>query len=495
MIKNRKELITQNLDFDQEDFKVDSSLKVKINQKITSETLSTFIKLKNTAILNSFASSYDAHNIAEALEDLPDDEILFFFKTVNSDETAEIFTLLSQEKKEEVINIFTSDELQDLVSEMQTDNLVDFVDELPSNLVTKVLRATKKSDRKKIYKYLDFKDDSAGTLMTSEYVDIEEDKTIKECIAKIRKVGKDKETIWMIFIVSQTRILKGTVTLDVLLENDENKLVSDVMNPEVISVNTSTDEEVVIREFRKYDISVLPVINSQGRILGIITFDDVIDAANMENTEDIQLQAGVMPSTKSYLKMSTFDLYKSYAVWIVIMVLLDTFISIALSYMQQPLLSIPVLVTILPAIMGTTGNSADQTSTVSIRELALNDLKGKKYWNFVFKEFRAAILTAFMLSIFCFGWTYLELKVGIIGDPTSYETEWQLIKIVLAVSLTFFATIIIGKMIGVFVPKLAKKCHIDPAVITSPIVSTLIDILSIVVFVIMCHFILQVPLF
>lgn len=490
-----KDLLTKNLDIEQNEvYKVDSTLTSKVNQTLSSDTLRTFIQLKNTAILNTLAASYNPHNLADALEDLTAEELLFFFKTVNSDDSAEVFTLLSQEKKEQVVNAFSSDELQDIVKDMQTDNLVDFVDELPSNLVTKILRVTNKTDRKRIAKYLNYEDGTAGSLMTSEYVDIEEDKTIKECLSKIRKVGKDKETIWKIFVVNKTRVLVGTCNLDILLENDEDKLMSEVMNPEVISVLTSTDEEVVVREFRKYDISVLPVTNSQGRILGIITFDDIIDVANLENTEDIKLQAGVLPSSKPYLKMTPFDLFKSYAIWIVLMVFLDTFISIALSYMQTPLLVVPILITILPAIMGTSGNSADQTSTVAIRELALNDFKGKKYWSFVFKEFKAALLTALILSIVCFGWTYLELKTGIIGDK-DYKNELEVIKIVSAVSVTFFITIVSGKMIGTLIPKLAKICHIDPAAVTSPIVSTMIDIISIVAFVVVCHFILNIPLF
>lgn len=484
--------LTNNLIVDEE-YKVDNSLKAKVNHSITSDALSTIIKMKNTAILNQIAASYDPHNIVDALSNLNDEDLLFFFKTVNSDDSAEIFTLLSQEKKEEVVKAFSSQELQDLIEELQTDNLVDFVDELPSNLVNKVLQVTKKSDRKKIYKYLNFEEGTAGTLMTSEYLDIEENKTISECLNKIRKIGKDKETIWKIFVVSDTRVLKGSITLDVLLENDETILVSEVMNPEVVSVFTSTDEEVVLRQFRKYDISVLPVVNQQNRILGIITFDDIIDVANIENTEDIQLQAGVLPTSKPYLEMSSISLFKSYAIWIVIMVFLDTFISIAISYLQQPLLSIPVLITLLPSIMGTSGNSADQTSTVSIRELALDDLKGKKYWKFFFKEFQAALFTGLIVFITSFLWTYLELKTGIIGtkDYTAIET----FKIVSTVSTTFFITIVLGKMFGVLIPKFAKKVHIDPAVITSPIVSTLIDIISIVSFVLVAHFILNITLF
>lgn len=484
--------LTNNLIVDEE-FKVDDSLKAKVNHSITSDALSTIIRMKNTAILNQIAASYDPHNIVDALSDLNDEDLFFFFKTVNSDDSAEIFTLLSQEKKEEVVKAFSSQELQDLIEELQTDNLVDFVDELPSNLVNKVLQVTKKSDRKRIYKYLNFEEGTAGTLMTSEYLDIEENKTIGECLNKIRKIGQDKETIWKIFVVNDTRVLKGSITLDVLLENDENILVSEVMNPEVVSVYTSTDEEVVLRQFRKYDISVLPVVNQQNRILGIITFDDIIDIANIENTEDIQLQAGVLPTSKPYLEISSFSLFKSYAIWIVIMVFLDTFISIAISYLQQPLLSIPVLITLLPSIMGTSGNSADQTSTVSIRELALYDLKGKKYWKFFFKEFQAALFTGLIVFITSFLWTYLELKTGIIGtkDYTAIET----FKIVSTVSTTFFITIVLGKMFGVLVPKFAKKVHIDPAVITSPIVSTLIDIVSIVSFVLVAHFILNITLF
>ena len=475
------------------EFKVDSSMKTKINKKISSELLNTIIDMKNSTVLNSFVDSYHPSNIAEALEELSEEKLLFFFKTVDSDDSAEIFTLLSQEKKEEVVSAFSNEDLQRIVIEMQLDNLVDFVDVLPSNLVSKVLKATNKDNRNEISKYLNFKEDSAGTIMTSEYLEIEEDKTIKECIKKIREVGKEKETIWKIFAVDRTRVLVGTVTLDVLLENDEYKLIKDVMNKEIVSVYTNTDEEDVLRIFRKYDISILPVINSQGRILGIITFDDVIDVASEENTEDIQLQAHIIPTNKPYLKVSCLSLFKSYAIWIALMLFLDTFISIALSYLQTPLLMIPILLTILPSIMGTSGNSADQTATVTIRELAINDLSGKKYRKFFIKELKASVLTGLIISSVAFLWIFMEIKTGIIGDKNLDMKT--VLYICLSASLTFFFCIVLGKTIGTLIPKLAKKIHIDPAMITSPVVSTMIDIISICAFVLISHFILKIPLF
>lgn len=478
-----------------EEIEVDNHVKGEVKNLLKPEFLQAVIENKNTSVLNATVKSYDAHNVANALEELSDEDIVFFFKAVNPDLSAEIFTLIDQEHKERIVQAFTSKELQDIVDEMQTDNLVDFVDELPANLVTKVLRAASPGSRSQINVYLKFKEDSAGTLMTPEYLSLRDTATVKDAISKIRKFGRDMETVWEIFIIDATRRLVGTVTLDQLLESDSNDILRSIMKDDFISVSADTDQEVVVKAFRQYDISVLPVTNKEKRMLGIITFDDVLDIANEEDTEDIQLTSAVLPTETPYLQRSLFQVVKSYAIWLLILVFLDTFISMTLSYLQQPLNVVPILVAFLPAIMGTNSNAADQTGTVIIREIALGNVTPKNYFKVVRKEIVSALITGSILSVFSFGWTMMELNTKLVSLGGEGNLNQEIINsfyqgntqaffasIAAVLSLTLIIVIVIAKWLGVSIPLLAKKLHLDPAVMSQPVISTLLDIISIIVY-------------
>ncbi len=479
----------------EEEIEVDNHIKGEVKNLLKPDFLKAVIENKNTTVLNATVKSYDPHNVANALKELGDEDIVFFFKAVDPNISAEIFTLIDQDHKERIVQAFSSKELQELVDEMQTDNLVDFVDELPANLVTKVLRAASPGSRSQINVYLKFKEDSAGTLMTPEYLSLRDTATVKDAISKIRKFGKDMETVWEIFIIDATRRLVGTVTLDKLLEADSNDILRSIMKDDFISVSADTDQEVVVKAFRQYDISVLPVTNKEKRMLGIITFDDVLDIANEEDTEDIQLTSAVLPTETPYLQRSLFQVVKSYAIWLLILVFLDTFISMTLSYLQQPLNVVPILIAFLPAIMGTNSNAADQTGTVIIREIALGNVSPKNYFKVVKKEFVSALITGSILSVFSFGWTMMELNTKLVslGEEgnlnqqiinTYYNGNTQLFFASIAgvLSLTLIIVIVIAKWLGVSIPLLAKKLHLDPAVMSQPVISTLLDIISIVVY-------------
>ena len=478
-----------------EEIEVDSKIKGAVKNLLKPEFLKAVIDNKNTAVLNATVKSYDPHNVANALEELSDEEIVFFFRAVVPDISAEIFTLIDQKHKNRVVQAFSSKELQDLVDEMQTDNLVDFVDELPANLVTKVLRAASPGSRSQINVYLKFKDDTAGTLMTPEYLSVRDTATVKEAIEKIRRFGKDMETVWEIFIIDATRRLVGTLTLDKLLEADSSDILRSIMKDDFVSVSSDTDQEIVVKAFRQYDISVLPVTNKEQRMLGIITFDDVIDIANAEDTEDIQLTSQVIPTDRPYLDRSIFQVVKSYAIWLLILVFLDTFISMTLSYLQKPLNVVPLLIAFLPAIMGTNSNSADQTCTVIIREIALGNVTPKNYWKVVKKEVTSALITGLILAVFSFGWTMLELNTKLVTLGGENNLNQQMIDrfyggntqlffaaIAAVLSLTLIIVIIIAKWLGVTIPLLAKRFKLDPAVMSGPLLSTVLDIVSIIVY-------------
>ncbi len=470
---------------------VDSEMKGKVNHPLNPDFLKAIIHNRNTNILNVTVESYDPVNVAKAVETLDSEDLLFFFKAVKSDESAEVFAYLEQETKEKVISAFTSSQLHELVDNMSTDDLVDFVDDLPANLISKVLKATDPEDRARVSAYLNFKEDSAGTLMTPEYLQVRNDETVKKAVAKIRAQGQDMETIWEIFVVDSTRRLVGTITLDKLLENEDDTRLDAIMKNDFVSVTVNTDQEVVLKAFRKYDISVIPVTNNQQRMLGIITFDDAMDVASEEVTEDTQITSAVIPSDEPYLKTKVWKLVRNYAVWLVVLLILNTFTSMTMSYLETPIqTAFPLLIAFLPSIMGTNGNASDQTATVTVRELALGNISTKNYFKAAFKEFRASLLTSSILSVFAFGWMLLELYTGMVSltvkDASLIsvfgDKNVMFLTVSLLVSITFFITIVIAKMIGISLPVLAKAIHLDPAVMSQPVISTILDILSIVVY-------------
>lgn len=482
----------ENEIMNEEEIEADQSLSLKVNHELAPSALKVIIDTHNTALLKTIAHTYDPINIAHALEGLSQEDLLFFFKSVNSDDSAEIFTYLEKETKESVVQAFSSNELHNIVDSMATDDLVDFVDDLPANLINKVLKAASPEDRAQINAYLNFKEDSAGTLMTPEYLSVRNTDTVQFAIDKIRKVGQQMETIWEIFVVDSTRKLVGSVTLDKLLESEETETMEDVMTNTTVSVQVNTDQEIVLQYFRKYDVSVIPVTNSSERMVGIITFDDAMDVANDENTEDTMISSAVIPNDTPYLKTSILRLVRSYGVWLILLLVLNTFTSMVLSYLSAlgALLVIPALTSFLPTIMGTNGNASDQTATVTVRELALGNITTKNYFKAMWKELRAGIITASLLSVFAFGWILVELYSGmislstrdmaVIADIYSGDRNIFFILIAALVSLTFLVTTTIAKLLGVSLPVLAKTIHVDPAVMSQPLISTILDIISIV---------------
>lgn len=477
-----------------EEIEVDSTIKGKVNRTLNPSFLKAIISNRNTNILNVTVDSYDPVNVAKAVEELDDEDLLFFFKTVKSDLSADVFTYLESETQQKVVSVFSSAQLHELVDNISTDDLVDFVDDLPANLISKVLKATDPVDRARVSAYLNFKEDSAGTLMTPEYLQVRSNETVKAAISKIRDVGKDMETIWEIFIVDSTRRLVGTITLDKLLESDEDEILENIMTCDFISVTVNTDQEVVLKAFRKYDVSVIPVTNNQQRMLGIITFDDAMDIASDEVTEDTQITSAVIPSDEPYLKTRIWKLVRNYAVWLVILLILNTFTSMTMSYLETPLqAAFPLLIAFLTPIMGTNGNASDQTATVTVRELALGNISTKNYFKAAFKELRASFITASILAVFSFGWMLVELYTGIVSLTSQDNVVLNMalfngdinklyLMVSMLVAITFLITIVLAKMIGVTLPVLAKAIHLDPAVMSQPVISTILDILSIVVY-------------
>lgn len=477
---------------DNEEISVDSNIKPAINNILSLETLRSILNTHKPKILNSTIQSYGPANVAQAVAKLDQKELLFFFRTVDSDDSAEVFAYLPQDIKEEICKAFSNSELQELLSKMANDDMFDFVDELPSNLLKTLLKRVSKEEAAIIKRYQGFKEDSAGTIMTTEYLTVRENDTVKYAIDKIRKKGQEAETIWEIFIVDETRTLVGTLTLDKIVEANEDEKLKDIMKTDFIFVNLNTDQEVVLKAFKQYDVSVIPVTDKNKRIVGIITFDDAMDVASEEMTEDTQISSAVLPSSAPYLKTRLWLLVRNYAVWLVILLCLNTFTSMTMSYLEEPLTAIPLLTAFIPSIMGTNGNASDQTATVTVRELALGNITTKNYFKAAFKELKASFITAIILSIIAFGWTLVEIYTGMISltsvDKTLLETVYSgnanafYISVAGLISITYLITIVLAKLLGVSLPVLAKAVHLDPAVMSQPVISTILDILSIVVY-------------
>ncbi len=492
---------TVTIDTDEE-IKADRDNPAMVNDPLTPDELESLIRLGDKKKLIETVEECDPHTVAIALSQLDPKDIALFFKLVPSDDSADVFSLMEQEDQERLIEAFSSSEINEMIENMSLDNVVDMVDELPANLTNKLLASAKDEEYKKtLHQYLNFKDDSAGTLMTPEYLSFKETDTVSKAIKDIKRRGRDMETIWQIFVTDSRRTLVGSVTLDKLLEADPTDILKSVMEPNASKVEVDTDQEEVAKAFRKYDVAVLPVTNAQNRMVGIITFDDIIDVVYEENEEDIQLSAKVLPTETPYMKRSIWQMVRSSAVWLIILMILNTFTSMTLSYLEEPLYFLPVLTSFLTAVMATNGNASDQTCTVIVRELALGNITPGMYWKVVWKELKASFITALILSVFSFGWILLELYTGMI---TVGETDMAVISsnyggnttalylsVAGLIGLTFFLCIMIAKWLGASLPFLAKLVHLDPAVMSQPIVSTILDIVSICVYVLMSMLIIN----
>ena len=455
----------------------------------------SLIAKKDFTSLRSLVEDHSPIVVADAIKLMDYDQaedkrdVILLFKTIQNEYTAEIFSYLDQDQQQTIVEAFSEADIQNLIRDMSTDDLIDFVEELPSNLVSKVLQATDKENRGNINRFLNYNDDSAGSIMTSEYVEIKKTATAKEALDKIKSIGKGAETVATTFVVDESRKLIGTLSLEELVFAKDDTPITEIMNTDYTEVYTNTDQEEVARIFKKYDIPVLPVVNTEGRLLGIITFDDVMDVIEEENTEDLQKMAAITPVDTPYLKTGVFKLAKSRVVWLLVLMLSATLTGLLLNNFESLLMVVPVLTVFVPMLMDTSGNAGNQTTTVVTRALALGEVKLSDYPKVLWKEFRVALITGLFISAFNFAWIFIELKTGIIdatGGATNYP-EWLL---ALLVSLTMYLIIVMAKTLGSSLPMLAKLIHLDPALMAGPLITTILDVSSLAVYFLLAKLIL-----
>ncbi len=421
-----------------------------------------YVKIKD--LLNEM----NEHDIAEILEELPTKEALKLFRLLPKDIAADVFSYLETDTEATIISLLNEKEAVEIINDMYADDAADLIDEMPSNVVKKLLLRVDENTRRDINLLLKYPNNSAGSIMTVEYLDFKEYITIKDALKKIKKEYDEKETIDTCFVTDKKRKLIGTINLKDLVINDEDTPLNEIMNDEIHSVNTLTDQEEVANIIQDYDLTSIPVVDSEGKLVGIITIDDIVDIIEEEATEDMQKMAAIVPTEKSYFKLSVFDLWKSRIPWLLVLMISATFTGKIIEHYESALSVYVILTSFIPMIMNTGGNAGGQSSATIIRGLSLDDIEFKDSFKVMFKELCTAFLVGLTLAIANFA--KLMLIDGI---------EF---KISLVVSLTIILVVCVAKVIGSFLPILAKKLGFDPTVMASPFITTLVDALSLFVY-------------
>lgn len=399
--------------------------------------------------------------------ELDEKKLILFYRILPKELAAEAFTYMDSDRQMVLINAFTDKELRYVIDELYLDDTVDMIEEMPANIVSRILKNTDPDTRKQINELLNYPKDSAGSVMTTEFVYLRRDITVKEAFEQIRKIGLVKETVYTCYVMSSHRKLVGIVTVLDMLVADENTLIEDIMETNVISVNTHDDREDVARTMSKYDFAAIPVVDNENRIVGIVTFDDAMDVLQEENTEDFAKMAAVVPADDEYFKTSVFAHAKSRIPWLLILMLSATLTGWISSRFEMQIAVVPMLVSFMPMIMGTGGNCGSQSSTLIIRGMALEEIRLKDFFRVVFKEFRIALLCAVTLAL------VNGIRVLIVyKDPA----------IAAVIALSLVGTVIIAKLVGATLPMIAKAVRLDPAIMANPLISTVVDSCSLLIY-------------
>lgn len=410
-------------------------------------------------------------DIAEYLENLDNEKMLVVFRLLPKDISAEVFSYMDNEQRTRIMEAMDDSEAIKLIDDMFIDDAVDFLEELPAGVVKRMLQGCDEKKRQLINQFLRYPENSAGSIMTIEYMEFRLGTSVGQAMAEIRRTGVDKETINTLYIIDESRKLLGTVGLRKLILSNDDRMVDELMNTQAIFVHTTDDQEVVADTVRKYDLLSIPVVDHEDRLVGIITVDDIVDVIEEENTEDFEKMAAMLPSDDEYLKTSVFDMAKNRLPWLVFMMLMATFTGMIVTYFEDVLSSAQgigvVLTASIPLLMGTGGNCGSQASTLAIRGLALGEIELKDIFHVLWKEVRVALMLGLILAILNYA------RMLLLTDATQL--------VALTVSLAMFVTVIIAKALGCTLPLLAKAVHLDPALMASPIITTLVDAASLTV--------------
>ena len=409
-------------------------------------------------------------DIAELLGEIDEQRLPILFRILPKELAAETFVEMDSDEQELLINAFSERELHDVVEELFVDDAVDIIEEMPANVVKRILRHTDSEMRNSINEILRYPKDSAGSIMTTEYVSLKKDMTVSEAFDRIRRTGVDKETIYTCYVTDTDRKLIGLVTVKELLLSPYNTVINTIMEKNIISVETLDDKEEVANMFDKYDFMSLPVVDKENRLVGIVTFDDAIDVIQEENTEDIQKMGALQPIEETYLKTPVWRHAKNRIVWLLLLMLSATITGSIIENYEAAFTALPILVAFIPMLMDTGGNCGAQSSTMIIRGLALDEITPKDIMKIMFKEIRIAVVVGLILAAV----NTLRIYIMYSGQDPLFPSA--------VTGLSLIATVVIAKMLGGVLPILAKLCKLDPALMASPLITTIVDTCSVIIF-------------
>ena len=431
-------------------------------------TIESLLEAKKYATLRDILAVMNAADVAALFEELSRNKIPLLFRLMPKELAAETFVEMESDFQEQLIRSFSDSELKEIIDELYLDDAVDLVEEMPANVVKRILSQADPETRRLINEMLKYPEDSAGSIMTTEYVDLRPEMTTMDAVKHIRRTGIDKETVNVCYVTDRSRKLIGAITIRTLITADEDATLEELMEQNVISVTTQEDQETVANMFAKYDFTAMPVVDGEGRLVGIVTVDDAIDVMQEEVTEDIEKMAAITPSDKPYLRLSVFEIFKSRIPWLLLLMISATFTGSIITHFQDALSAYIVLVASIPMIMDTGGNCGSQASVTIIRGLSLHEIEFSDTLKVIWKEIRVSVMCGICLAIINFA------KLLLLNHLT--------VTVALVICVTLVFTVFFAKLVGCVLPILAKRIGFDPAVMASPFITTIVDALSLFIY-------------
>lgn len=453
----------------------EESMDFETRQELKLEEMHELLNEKKLKALREHLEASDAFDVAEFLTELEPQQMIKVFRVLSKEHGADVFAELDVPEQEYIINSVTDAELGNILEELYLDDTVDLMEELPANVVARVMRISTPETRKLINQYLKYPENSAGSIMTAEFIDLKKYMSVKESFARIKRIGADKETIYTCFVTSADRKLEGVVTVKDLIMADESDIIEDIMNEVIIYATTEDDQEDVSTMFSDYNLLTIPVVDTERRLVGIVTVDDVMDVMEQEATEDIEIMAAITPSDKPYSRSPVVEISRNRLPWLMLLMLSATFTSVILTSFEDALATQAALIAFIPMLMGTGGNSGSQASTAVIRSLSIGDTEPSDVLFVLWKELRVSFLCGVCLAVVNFGKMFLLDKLILGNGDIS-------VMIALTVSATVLFVVIFAKIVGCTLPMLAEKIGLDPAVMASPIITTLTDAVSLLIY-------------
>lgn len=441
------------------------------------EQIIEMIEGKKFGLLKETLSEMNPADLAPIFEEITEKDIPVIFRILPKELAAEVFVEMDSDMQQFLIEAFSDKELKEVMDELFMDDTVDIIEEMPANVAKRILKQTNATTRKMINQLLAYPDDSAGSIMTTEYIDLEKNMTVDEAFDRIRKIGFESESIYTCYVTDRRRKLLGIVSVKDLLLNPKDCLIDDIMDENIIFANTLDDKEDVALQFEKYDLLAIPVVDTENRLVGIVTVDDAIDVMQEEASEDIEKMAAILPSEKTYLKTGVFETFKARIPWLLFLMISATFTGAIISSFESKLTACLALIAFIPMLMGTGGNSGSQSSVTVIRAISLGDIDFSDIFRVIWKELRVSVVCGVVLGIVNFIKLYLVDYLWL----NNFDKGIEIMEII-AVCLTLVIVVIVAKLVGTILPIVAKRFGFDPAVMASPLVTTILDAVSLIIY-------------